>query len=352
MSGVSVVKCDGCGADMVYSPERAALYCPYCESVKRINKLSVGKRNYYKEKNLCDVVDVRDVYKCPNCGGEVVVENFATTTKCPFCNATNIVKRENIHGLRPDAILPVAYSKKEAFEAGKHWIKKKLFAPSKIKKDFKADNFSGTYFPSFSFSSDTISHYHGRLGEYYYVTVKVGKETRRERRIRWFSISGTHTRFFSDVLVEASKLLEQKELNAILPYDTENSEGYQAEYLAGFYAERYDTDIEDCFGVAKSQMDKKIRSEILAKYTYDVVGELHVDTEYPTVAFNHTLLPLWVCGYKYKDKNYRFIVNGRTGKSTGKYPKSAPRVCSAVLLGLCALAGIITAILFYLGYIG
>lgn len=352
MSDVRIIKCDGCGADMVYSPERASLYCPYCESTRSIRKIAVGKRDYYKERNLCDVVDVRDVYKCPNCGGEVVVENFATTSKCPFCNATNIVKKENIHGLVPDAILPIALSKKEAFEAGKAWIKKKFFAPSQVKKNFKAENFSGTYFPSFSFSSDTVSTYSGRLGEYYYVTVRVGKETRRERRIRWFSISGTHLRHYHDVIVEASRQLQQKELNAILPYDTQYTEAYQAEYLAGFYAERYDTDIEDCFQIAKSQMDERIKDEILAKYTYDVVGDINVHTEYPTVDFNHTLLPLWVCGYKYKDKAYRFIVNGRTGKSTGKYPKSAPRVCSAVFLGLAAAAGIITAILFYLGYIG
>lgn len=352
MSDVRIIKCDGCGADMVYAPEKGALYCPYCESTRRIQKKTVGKRDYYKEKNLCDVVDVRDVYKCPNCGGEVVVENFATTTKCPFCGATNIVKRDSIHGLLPDAILPIANSKVEAFEAGKAWIKKKFFAPSKVKKNFKAENFSGTYFPSFSFSSDTVSNYTGRLGEYYYVTVRVGKETRRERRIRWFAIGGTYTRFYPDVIVEASRQLQQKELNAILPYDTQYTEAYQGEYLAGFYAERYDTDIEDCFAVAKSQMDEKIKSEILAKYKYDVIGSFEVSTEYPTVEFNHTLLPLWVCGYKYKDKTYRFIVNGRTGKSTGKYPKSVPRVCSTVLLGVCAFAGIITAILFYLGYIG
>ncbi len=352
MSDVSVIKCGGCGADMVYSPEKGVLYCPYCESTRRIEKISVGKRDYYKERHTCDVVDVKDVYKCPNCGGEVVLENFATTTKCPFCGATNIVKRDKIHGLRPDAILPFTYTKEMALEAGKKWIKKKFYAPSKVKKNFTIDNFSGTYFPSFTFSSDTFSTYSGRLGEHYYVTVGSGKNRHTEMRTRWFDISGTHARFYPDVIVEASRQLQQKELNEILPYDVENTEGYQSEYLAGFSAERYDTDIEDCFAVAKSQLDERIKSEILAKYNYDVVGRLNIETEYPTVAFNHSLLPLWVCGYKHKDKTYRFIVNGRTGKSTGKYPKSAPRILGTVLIGLGAFAGIITAILFYLGYIG
>ena len=47
---------------------------------------------------------------------------------------------------------------------------------------------------------------------------------------------------------------------------------------------------------------------------------------YDDVTFKHVLLPVWIMAYRYKEKLYRFLVNGQTGRATGAAPTSILKV--------------------------
>lgn len=253
-----------------------------------------------------------------------------------------MVELGDLKGLKPDGILPFKLSKDVALLAGKKWIKKKLFAPGKLKKSFSVKNFHGVYIPSYAFTTHALSSYEGRLGEIRTRTVGSGKNRHIETYTYWYRVHGTREDDFDDVAVEASTQLEQKELNSILPYDLENLEGYNKDYLAGFNAERYDTAINDSFDIAKDQIKASIRDKIISKHHADVVDYLNINTTYTDTKFNYMLLPLWVCAFAYRKKTYRFLINGRTGKSTGKSPVSPLRVCLAIFIP------ILIAVILYL----
>lgn len=345
----SIVKCPSCGADMIFSPEKGKLYCPYCDSVRDIIKTNTHKRDFFEERKLCTVDEKESVYNCPNCGGEVVLESFVTATKCPFCGATNVIKKEAIKGLKPDGIIPFALSKNEAINCGTAWLKKKWFAHKKFKKSFTPENVNGVYIPAFNFSADTFSMYSGTLGEHYYVTVGTGKNRHQEQRTRWFKISGSISKYFENIMIEASRQLTQKEMNSILPYDPMLVEGYNAEYVSGFSSEKYNETIDQSFGKAKGEMGEIIKRAILSRYHYDVVGSLDVNTNYDAILFNYLLVPMWVFGFKFKDKLYKFLVNGLTGKSTGQYPKSVGKILSIVFLIIGVIVGIVLGLMAYSG---
>ena len=112
---VSVIKCPGCGADMVFDPAAGALSCPYCGGTKGIEKRINAKRDFLLERGEGEVEEGSSEYECPNCGAAVVLENFATTEECPYCGATNIVKKERLQGLKPDSILPFTVTRDSAF---------------------------------------------------------------------------------------------------------------------------------------------------------------------------------------------------------------------------------------------
>ena len=48
-SGVSVIKCPGCGADMVFDPGKGMLVCEYCGGTKSIEKRINVKRDFMLE---------------------------------------------------------------------------------------------------------------------------------------------------------------------------------------------------------------------------------------------------------------------------------------------------------------
>ncbi len=341
----AVVKCD-CGADMHYEPSLGALKCPYCGAMRTIDKKIGFKRDYLSERAQGVVIADGETYKCPNCAGDIPIVGFDTATKCPYCGATNVIDIEDLKGLKPDSILPFSISKQEALDVGKKWIKKKFFAPYKLKKGFVVDNFRGIYIPTYSFTTETESSYEGKIGERKTRWVGSGNNRHMETYIDWYYVSGSTDDVFEDVAVEASTQLTQKELNNILPYDKENVEAYNKDYIAGFCAERYDTSLEDGFAIAQKQIDEQIRKKILSHYRADEVAYLKVNTEYSETKFRYTLFPLWVCTYKFRKKAYRFIINGRTGKSTGKSPTSPTKVAGTILLAILAIVAIVFAWMF------
>ena len=96
-----------------------------------------------------------------------------------------------------------------------------------------------------------------------------------------------------------------------------------------------------------------MRSSILAQYHYDHVAYLNVNTSYANIKFNYTLLPVWVCGYKFRDKLWSFLVNGRTGKATGKCPVSIPKAIFTALFAAGVIGvGVLIWLFFFSGYIG
>jgi hypothetical protein len=58
------------------------------------------------------------------------------------------------------------------------------------------------------------------------------------------------------------------------------------------------------------------------------------------------LLPVYVLSYRYRNKLYRFLVNGQTGKCAGDKPVSAGKIALAVGGGLLLL--LILVLLFLL----
>ena len=108
-------------------------------------------------------------------------------------------------------------------------------------------------------------------------------------------------------------------------------------------AYHYDYELSDCWSAAKGKMDAAIKSGILSQYTYDKIDYINISTSHEAVTYKYSMLPVYVGNFTFRQKLYNFFVNGTTGKTWGKYPKSPFRVSVAVILGLA-----VAAVLVYL----
>ena len=90
-------------------------------------------------------------------------------------------------------------------------------------------------------------------------TARLYARTRRVRKTRWTSVSGTVWDHFDDILVLASQTLPRKITNKLEPWDLAQLIPYQDEYLSGFRAESYQVDLAAGFEQARSVMEQHIR---------------------------------------------------------------------------------------------
>ena len=158
----SHAKCSGCGGLLVFDAKSQNLICNNCNSQVEITKeFSNDKKKFTtdiltskREKTTCN---------CTNCGASLNVEEKEISKKCPYCESSFVIEKEDINGLVPDLLIPFQYNKESAIEKYKAGVKKRKFLPNKFKKSPNLDSIFGTYIPVFSFDATTDSKYDGVL---------------------------------------------------------------------------------------------------------------------------------------------------------------------------------------------
>ncbi|HWW75316.1 MAG TPA: hypothetical protein VNZ44_07970, partial [Pyrinomonadaceae bacterium] len=76
------------------------------------------------------------------------------------------------------------------------------------------------------------------------------------------------------------------------------------------------------FELAKQAAAHVIQADVHRDIGGDEQRVTRVSTRYSAVTFKHLLLPVYVGAYRFNDKVYQLVVNGRTGEVQGDRPYS------------------------------
>ena len=340
-------KCPSCGGVMDFDPKTGGLLCPYCGhtqeiAVKEDEPTQAGELSFDTavNKENCNWGAAKKTVVCKACGAESVYDALEISAVCPFCGSNQVMEAADQNTIAPGGVVPFQYSDEQAADLFKSWIKKKFFCPKLAKESAKAKSFKGVYLPYWTFDAQSNSTYRGEYG----IDRRV-KENGEEKTVTdWKRCSGHYSEFFNDELVCATTNQNRSMLRGIEPFRTEENKAYKPEYVAGYAAERYAVGLKEGWNIAKQSMDAKIRSGVTNKihqdYHADSTRNIQISSSFSNLTYKYLLLPVWMSSYKYKDKVYNFMVNGQTGKVSGKTPVSVPKVIITVL-GCIAAAALI-----------
>ncbi len=354
--------CPSCGARLDFDPSARGMKCPYCgyeEKVDRDDAAEVVERDYGdyldREESKGKAIDGRSSETtCSGCGAVVLLEDKVATEKCPFCGTHLETKPVAATGMiAPESLLPFTVDLRKARDALTAWLGSLWFAPTELKAIANLGQLSGVYLPHWTYDAMTYSVYEGQRGddyqdtEYYTETRPDGSTERKSRtvtRTRWHAVAGEVQHFFDDVLVCGSKSLPKDLIDDLGDWKLEKLEPFNASYLSGFKTERYAVGLKEGLKAAKAIMEPTIASLIRR----DIGGDhQRIDTKrtrYSGITFKHLLLPLWVAVYRYREKTYQILVNGRTAKVTGYRPWSTMKIVRLVALVAVAIAIVATLI--------
>jgi hypothetical protein len=200
---------------------------------------------------------------------------------------------------------------------------------------------TGTYLPYWTYDCGTASDYEGERGEDYYSNESyTGRnsagetmtQVRRVKHTNWFPASGHVEHFHDDVLVMASQSLPPSLRGAATAWNLKGLVAYQPEFVSGYLAEAYQVGLRDGFPLAKQQIDATVYNLVRADIGGDQQRVRNVATRYAEVKFKHVLLPVWISAYRFRNKTYRFLVNGQTGEVAGESPVSWQKVTWLVVV--------------------
>jgi DNA-directed RNA polymerase subunit RPC12/RpoP len=348
--------CEQCGADLIYQPGSEALACTYCGHQNPIRQSLEQIREYSFEQALKAIqegklrpLDNTQVIKCPNCAAIFELKQNRNAGDCPFCGTPVVTGTEQVRLFQPKSLLPFLITEEKARAAFDQWIGGLWFSPSALKNKAKRDErLLGIYIPYWTYDSHTDSYYRGERGNIYYeqqvVTVMVNGQPRQQiqniPRVRWTPVSGRVRLFFDDVLVGATRTLPRTILDRLEPWDLPSLVPYNESYLSGFQSEIYQIDLDEGFEQARGIMDSRIYNAIISDIGGDQQRVHSLQTQHSATTFKHVLLPVWSAAFRYNGETYRFVINGRNGKTQGERPYSVVKIVFAVLLGLTLLGGL------------
>lgn len=350
--------CQQCGADLTYQPNTKQLACEYCGFENQIDLKPEEVIEEYDFHHALDALhesklrplDNTQVIKCPNCAATFELIENRHSGDCPFCGTPVVTGTEQARLFQPKSLLPFIITEQQARDSFDKWIKSLWFAPSALKDKARRDEkLLGIYVPYWTYDSRTVSDYQGERGTVYYerqmVTVRVNgkleQQVRNVPKVRWQPARGRVRIFFDDILVGATKTLPRKILDRIQPWDLDALVPYNDAFLSGFQSEIYQLDLDEGFEEARYIMNHKIHNAICRDIGGDQQRVHHVDTQFNSTTFKHLLLPVWSAAFQYNGQTYRFVINGRNGKTQGERPYSVVKIALAVIVGAIAIGGIL-----------
>lgn len=347
-------KCKSCGGIMRYSPSTETLKCIYCGNEEELDKTPIEIKAYdYEEWCNSDNVEAKEEtqtvseVKCQQCGAVTQMPEHVNSAKCPFCGSSLVLDEAKMNrSWKPETILPFKVDDKQGKAAYKKWLSGKWFAPSKLTKNVAdASTFQGVYMPYWAYDAKTGTDYTGERGIMRTRIVERDGKKIPETYTDWTYVTGYVDVNFDNVLVPASDTLPHSMSGSLRNWDLENCVAYRKEFVSGFVTELYKKDFVESHDEAKSIMENEIDREIRS----DIGGTNQrinsKNTKYDDVKFKLLLLPIWISSFRYNDKVYQFVVNGRNGEVEGNYPKSIPKIILAVVavIALIYLLYLLTA---------
>jgi hypothetical protein len=153
----------------------------------------------------------------------------------------------------------------------------------------------------------------------------------------WRPLFGEHHGTHEGLLVGASGALTTRETADLCPFDLAAAVAPQDVDLENVTVEQFKVMRKYARPLARHGIERREANACQGRYVPGRCRNLHVNTRIEALASEPILLPVWMMAYRYRDRPFRFLINGQTGRATGEAPTSWKKVGTAVALGVVAV---------------
>lgn len=290
-------------------------------------------------------------FACQQCGAGLAFEGVRTA-RCPYCDSPNFVERPPAAGQpEPQFVVTFVGDGQVARRALDRWLgSRTIFADSRLKRA-RVEDLKGIYVPSYLYSAVASTDYTAQIGENYtevqtYTTTVNGKTVTRTRvvtRTEYRPLAGRHVTYVTDVVVSASAGLPNVVLANIEPFDFKQMRRFSPALVSGWIAEEFSRPATECEKASRSEAVELIGDKLRRFMPGDSHSDLTWRTSVSWESLDPVLLPVWAFAVRYREDKppLRVVINGQTGKITGKVPLSWIKITLAIVVVVAAIAAVI-----------
>ncbi len=351
-------KCPCCDAGLRFSAQAQRLHCEYCENefdldaVKAYNEGAAQQASEFswdrQESQTWSEAEEAALraFQCPTCAGEILTDANTAATFCPYCGNPTILPSRVSGGLKPDALIPFQTTKEDAKTAFLQLCKKKPLLPRLFTRQQQVEKITGIYVPFWLY--DCSSDFHGS-----YKATRVSHWSDSDydyTKTDHFQVERAAKAQFCQIPMDGSRKMEDAVMESIEPFDYGQLVNFDTAYLTGYLADKYDVEAQDGEGRIRERVGNSMESMVqqsMMLYTTTIPMSRTLNVSHSKARY--VLLPVWLLSTRYRDKTYRFAMNGQTGKMTGAFPVCPKRAIAwfaGIFAGTAALAYAVQMLFF------
>lgn len=257
-----------------------------------------------------------DVTECENCGGKVVFDAAPAVVRCLFCGDISLEVSTLEAIPLPRHAVPFSLSADDARGLFRRWARSSFWAPAAL-RDQHAD-VAALWVPAWRVTADVHASWTGLVSAHTKSGRRPESGVQRSRREAW---------------IPASLGLSSAELAALAPFGDEHTQtwspGSEPYEVAGLSSEA-------AMQQARSAFETQAQRGLIREYR---LRDCRVSVRLEDARCQARMVPVYIGCVRYRDRPWRFVINGQTGRVCGRTPLDRTKVAVAVtLLVLVALA--------------
>jgi len=152
----------------------------------------------------------------------------------------------------------------------------------------------------------------------------------------WCPVSGEHRGSYSGLLIGASGALAPRETAEIRPFDLAEGKPPEEVDLENVTVEQFSLPRKYARPLARQGLEESEAQACESAYVPARARNVNVNVRIESLSSEPVLLPVWIMAYRYRDRLYRFLVNGQTGRATGQAPISLTKILVAAAIAVVA----------------
>lgn len=276
-------------------------------------------------------------FNCTGCGASMSYDASAGALRCPFCGSERLEKQPDAKTIRPARVVPFGIDRSRAQSITRQWLGTGWLRPSDLSDTAVITKMAPVYVPYWVFTANTSTYWTADTSQ-----------TPRGARGDWFPLSGEHSSRYAGIIIGASGALTPHETYALRPFHLNAGLPPEQVDLENAIVEQFSVPRKYARPYARRNVEQLEQQAVAGKYVPGRSRNVHVNTLLTGLSSEATLLPVWIMAYGYKDRTYRFLINGQTGEPYGTKPTSYKKIF--MIIGAVILA--IAALLVIIGLIG
>ena len=265
-------------------------------------------------------------FECQGCGASMSYDAGAQTLRCPFCGSERLDSKDDARVLAPSRVVPFQVSRDSAIQAMRAFLGKGFWRPSDLSESAAVVKMAPVYVPYWIFSARTHTFWSADTNQ---LPISA--------RGDWQPLTGEHRGEYSNLLVGASGALTRRETSAICPFDMNLATSPDQADLENHTVEQFQLQRRYARPLARQGLETMEAGTCERLYVPGKCRNMKVNTRIEGLTSEPVLLPVWIMAYRYRDRVFRFLVNGQTGRTTGQAPISKAKVLAASVTGVALL---------------